>query len=66
MGDRVGFVEFWLGYEFYLLLFGIGIIKLLSEYGYLEILLEVFGKDVVLVGVIVWCRSYLLLFFFYR
>lgn len=59
MGDRVGFVEPRSGYELYLLPPGTGTTKLLSEHGHPEISPEALGKDVVLVGVIVWRRSHL-------
>ncbi|KAG0560169.1 hypothetical protein KC19_10G159200 [Ceratodon purpureus] len=59
MGDRVGFVEPRSGYELYLLPPGSGTTKLLSEHGHPDISPEALGKDVVLVGVIVWRRSHL-------
>nr|XP_024396589.1 uncharacterized protein LOC112292392 isoform X2 [Physcomitrium patens] len=57
MGDRVGFIEPRSGYEVYLLPPGSGTTKLLSEHGHSST--EALGKDVVLVGVIVWRRSHL-------
>lgn len=59
MGDRVGFVEPRSGYELYLLPPGTGTMKLLSEHGHPEILSESQGREVVLVGVIVWRKSQL-------
>nr|XP_024384085.1 uncharacterized protein LOC112286435 [Physcomitrium patens]PNR48595.1 hypothetical protein PHYPA_013072 [Physcomitrium patens] len=57
MGDRVGFIEPRSGYELYLLPPGSGTTKLLSDHGHSST--EALGKDVVLVGVIVWRRSHL-------
>jgi hypothetical protein len=55
----VGFVEPRSGFELYLLPPGSGTTKLLSEHGHPDISPEALGKDVVLVGVIVWRRSHL-------
>lgn len=57
MGDRVGFVEPGSGYELYLLPPGSGTSKLLNEHGHPEVP-EARGRDVALVGVIVWRRSH--------
>lgn len=55
----MGFVEPRSGYELYLLPPGSGTTKLLSEHGHPNISPEALGKDVLLVGVIVWRRSHL-------
>ena len=56
----MGFVEPRSGYELYLLPPGSGTAELLSVHGHPDMSPEALGKDVVLVGVIVWRRSHLL------